>query len=168
MKVIFLDIDGVLQSGRSVLANDMNMLLSNEGSFGEAVKKMDQASILLVKKLCATSPDVKVIMVTTWAANITKEEFAEGLDMPVIGALYPGNYKGGRVGAVNASLLDLTAIYNEDPDFVILDDSSVYNDDDMLSVNHIRVNPYDGITFANIFTAAELLNVEMSNIRIFF
>lgn len=80
-RVLFLDIDGVINSERSRLA------------FGgyphdftpEEYAKFDPVALALIQRLCRVT-ECSVVLSTSWRTLFTLEQVARGLDLPVMGA----------------------------------------------------------------------------------
>jgi hypothetical protein len=80
-KVLFLDIDGVLNSERTCVAHD---------GFPHSFSKYDMAmfdhtAIALIRKLCEKT-GCSIVLSSTWRLTSTVHEVAEGLDLPVFDA----------------------------------------------------------------------------------
>lgn len=76
MKVLFLDIDGVLNSTRTAVAFD-----GFPHSF-EQMDKFDAAALALLRKLCEQG--VMVVLSSSWRIQYTAEEVSKALKVPVL------------------------------------------------------------------------------------
>ena len=79
MKVIFLDIDGVINSNRTVMAFDGYPFSFEPGD----IEKFDQVAITLIRKACLRFGAVCVLS-STWRKKYTPVEVTEALNIPVI------------------------------------------------------------------------------------
>lgn len=80
MRVLFLDIDGVLNSTRSCIANR-----GYPHDFTPACRNMfDEIAVKLVQGLCRHG-DIKVVVSSAWRIGRTHEEIGRGLGLPTIG-----------------------------------------------------------------------------------
>lgn len=79
MKVLFLDIDGVLNSKRTCVAFD-----GYPHSFdGRDMERFDHVAINLVRELCKVT-DCSVVLSSDWRLSSTVHEAANALDLPII------------------------------------------------------------------------------------
>jgi hypothetical protein len=79
VKVIFLDVDGVLNSHRSVFAF---------GGYGndftpKSMKRFDHCALGLIRRACKETGAV-ICFSSTWRLGRTPKECADGLDLPII------------------------------------------------------------------------------------
>jgi hypothetical protein len=80
MKVLFLDIDGVLNSDRTAFAHG-----GYPHNFSpDHLALFDRTAIALVRRLCADH-GVQIVLSSTWRYHFPVWKVAEGLDLPVIG-----------------------------------------------------------------------------------
>jgi len=133
MRVIFLDIDGVLNSGRSVTATGSCYLL-------------DSVAVGLINKLCEEA-DAKIVVSSTWrkrvgpgikdslaVAGIKRRYFHPDYATPEIDGMARG-------AEVKAWLLQHDDVEN----FVCIDDNGGFFDGQTL----IQTNPQEGFSYAN-------------------
>ena len=81
MKILFLDIDGVLNSERSSAA-----LGGYPHDFSEReLAKFDPVALALVRKLLDAT-GASVVLSTSWRSTFTCEQVEHGLGIPVVGA----------------------------------------------------------------------------------
>lgn len=79
MRVLFLDIDGVLNSTASCIAfNGYPHDFTPSG-----LNKFDHVAIALIRKLCKVG-NVKVVLSSTWRLEFTPEQTSDGLGIPCI------------------------------------------------------------------------------------
>jgi len=83
-KILFLDVDGVLNSDRTACA------------FGglprdlECIGQFDWVAIALLQRLCKAEPRLKIVMSSSWRLTYPADRFAKAWDLPVIDVT-PGN-----------------------------------------------------------------------------
>lgn len=81
MKVLFLDIDGVLNSKRTLVAFD-----AYPHSFdGRDMERFDHVAINLVRRLCDVT-GCSIVLSSDWRLCCTVHEAANALDLPIMGA----------------------------------------------------------------------------------
>jgi hypothetical protein len=83
MKVLFLDIDGVLNSTRSAVAFSgyPHSLMPDQ------LEMFDHVALALVRRI--TSQGVSVVMSTSWRYHFNAVEFAHALKLPVFDVITP-------------------------------------------------------------------------------
>jgi len=143
MKVIFLDIDGVLNSRSSAKA------LGGYPHKLSQMSKFDKVALGLIRKLVKQT-GAKVVISSTWRSTFTTEEFSKAFKVPVIGKTV--NSAHGHRGEEIAEYLSANP---EVTDYVIIDD-----DIDMLEEqfkNFVRTNYLVGFTLFNYVKACRIL-----------
>lgn len=136
MKVLFLDIDGVLNSERSAWAF---------GGFPHGfdpanMAKFDHVAIALIRKVCEET-ECSVVLSSTWRLLHSVHECANGLGLPIFDKT-PGG--GGNRGKQIQEWLDE---HPEVTEYAIVDDDS-----DMLDSQRgrfVRTNVKEGLSLAN-------------------
>lgn len=108
-KILFLDIDGVLNSKRTCEAFD-----GYPHNFAD-MKRFDSVAIALVQRLCAQTA-CAVVLSSDWRFDFTAQETAKALDLPVIDVT--PKLVGSRGKEINAWL----AAHPEVTVFAIVDD----------------------------------------------
>jgi hypothetical protein len=79
MKILFLDIDGVLNSSRSAVAFG-----GYPHSFSpEDMLKFDNIAIALIRRLCKETR-CEIVLSSSWRYDITAEDAAKALSLPII------------------------------------------------------------------------------------
>lgn len=117
MKVLFLDIDGVLNSVRSCTA-----LGGFPHDFSDDHMRMfDMVAIGLIRRLCRIA-GLSVVLSSTWRVQYGPKEVSARLDLPVIDRT-PVHSKGGRGLEIAAWLnahpeVDAYAIVDDDGDMM--------------------------------------------------
>lgn len=141
MKIIFLDIDGV-----------MNKLSELGGVVGPTINKK---KVALLNQL-SDIKDIAIVISSSWRTEAVKPLKDAGLEIPILGCtpqlFYPWACRGNEIEKY------MTDTYNyEDADFeyVILDDVEyiLYSQID----NFVKVNMYDGLTQENVDKVREIL-----------
>ncbi len=113
MKVLFLDIDGVLNSERTAHA----LGGFPHGFDASNLEKFDHAAIGLIRRLCEEC-SVSIVLSSSWRILHSTEEVANGLDLPIFDAT-PGG--GGHRGTQIKEWLDA---HPEITTYAIVDDDS--------------------------------------------
>ena len=117
MRIIFLDIDGVM--------NSVDTTLAFSGGGLNRKKRLDPVSIGLLKKLCDET-NAKIVISSTWRLGRTIQDFIDIFstynwkDAPVIGKTVVLNYKGRTRGDEIQCWIE----ENNVQEYVILDDDS--------------------------------------------
>ena len=162
MKIVMLDIDGVLNSVRSVIARskgrDRPTNITHK-TFEE--RSLDVVAVNLLRRLCE-STDAKIVISSTWRQGRTKEDFVNIFayygwhDFPIIGATPKLNtIRGNEIANWISSYTELN---QSDPieQYVILDDDS-----DMLPEqknNFVHVDLRDGLLLRDYVKALKILD----------
>lgn len=150
-KVLFLDIDGVLNSERSCLAfqgfpHDFE---------GRGKAKFDWTAVALIRRLCGET-DASIVLSSTWRILHSVHECANGLDLPIFDATpriagYDGKVRGDEIDAwLNA--------HPEVTSYAIVDDDS-----DMLEKQKpffVQTDFRAGLTLDDYLQLKQLLGVE--------
>ena len=115
MKVLFLDIDGVLNSRRTAVAF---------GSYPHKLahlERFDHAALGLVRRLCEAG--VSVVLSSSWREEYQHSEIGRALDLPIIGGtpVLSGS-RGSEIAAWLVEHEDVRtwAIVDDDPDMLRL------------------------------------------------
>lgn len=144
VKVIFLDIDGVLNSSRSCYAFG-----GFPHDFGTAaMARFDHVAIALIRKACELT-DASIVLSSTWRLLHSVHECANGLDLPIFDKT-PGG--GGFRGAQIQEWLDA---HPEVEKWVIVDDDS-----DMLDSQKpqfVQTDFQNGLSYDNYQQIVHLL-----------
>jgi hypothetical protein len=83
MKVLFLDVDGVLNSNRTVVASGT---FSHPGNYKSRPECLDWTAIRMLQSLCTTL-EIKVVLSSSWRIGMKEDElkaFADFLGLPII------------------------------------------------------------------------------------
>lgn len=150
MKVIFLDIDGVLNSFRTAVA------YNGYGHLGSKEHKCDPVAIAMLQRLCKET-NAKVVISSTWRIGGAYEDFAF-LGVPVIDTtpVLSNCIRGDEI----YHWVEITNSTSEDKvtHYIILDDDSDMLESQML--NFIKVDHNVGFSFDNYQNALKILGVE--------
>lgn len=135
-KILFLDIDGVLNSRRTSVAFN-----GYPHSFdGTDMAKFDHVAIALIQQLCHET-DCSIVLSSDWRLTNTAHEAANALDLPIMDITPNLNVKRGL--EINAWLSD----HPEVTTYAIVDDRA-----DMLAeqaLNFVRTDDLIGLTLTN-------------------
>jgi hypothetical protein len=160
MKVIFLDIDGVLNHMAFVIKKNANTINEPplEGFPQFQLNAIDSKSLSLVKKI-VDKTDSKIVISSTWRINKSKDDFIRLFD---------------RFGFPNAPVIDCTPVTPDRTrgieidmwlmnnscvsNFIILDDDSDMTDFQIENNHFIKINYETGITGEDVKTAIKHLN----------
>jgi len=135
MKILFLDIDGVINSYRT--AHAMNGFPFE--TTPEHLIKFDLTAIKLIQKICADG-DIKIVLSSTWRLHGDIKQIGEDLRLPIIDAT-PIKLDGVRGEEIAMWLRD----HPEVTQWVIVDDDS-----DMLpnqQKRFVKTTMADGLQF---------------------
>lgn len=143
MKILFLDIDGVLNSTRSAIA------LGNFPHTTKTLRYFDVIALRLIRKVCKET-GCKICLSSTWRNDKNWEEIGPNLKLPIIDRT-PRSLSGYRGKEIEAWL-------NEHPEvnqYAIVDD-----DGDMLEKQHpyfVHTSHSNGFLFEDYEKLLELL-----------
>lgn len=151
-KVLFLDIDGVLNSERSCLAF---------GDFphdveGPCRQKFDEVALRLIRGIVERA-DAGIVLSSSWRIIHHYGKVANGLDLPIFDRT--PSLLGGRGEEIAAWLAD----HPEVETYAIVDD-----DADMLECqkpSFVQTNYRDGFTYTDAIKLAELFGVSLYDIN---
>lgn len=147
MKVLFLDIDGVLNSERSRIA-----LGGYPHNFSDAdMVKFDHVAIALVRKLCRDTR-AKVVLSTSWRYEFRADVTGEALDLPVIGSTPTSTYFSARGDEIAAWL----AAHPEVEAYAIVDDIEPPLPEQ--EPFYVKTDPDVGLTLADYHRLSAILS----------
>lgn len=136
-KILFLDIDGVLNSARSQIAFD-----GYPHSFRtRCMAKFDHVAVALVRRLCEAT-GCAVVLSSDWRYDCTAHEAANGLNLPIVD-ITPINVTGSR-GMEVAAWLDM---HPEVTAYAVVDDN--LDIDDIHGRRWVLTNPAFGLSLAD-------------------
>lgn len=137
IKVLFLDIDGVLNSTKTFYAFN-----GFPADFKE-IGKFDWAAISLLQRMCKVDPTLRIVLSSSWRLSSTAEEAAKALGLPIIDVT-PGDDTEKR-GVEIQQWLDA---HPKVKIYAILDDNNW-----MLphqQGHFVKTNEEDGLTFKDV------------------
>ncbi|OQC17563.1 HAD domain-containing protein [Candidatus Skiveiella danica] len=144
MKVLFLDIDGVLNSRRTAVAF---------GSYPHKLahlERFDHAALGLVRRLCEAG--VSVVLSSSWREEYQHSEIGRALDLPIIGGTPV--LSGSRGSEIAAWLVE----HEDVRTWAIVDD-----DPDMLEEQRgcfVQTDPDNGLLWGDYVALCAILDVE--------
>jgi hypothetical protein len=148
MKVLFLDIDGVLNSARSCVANHGYP----HGFDGHNMAMFDEVAVKLIRGLCAKG-GVSVVVSSAWRILHHWDDIGRNLQLPTMGATPRG------IGERGKEIAEWLAEHPEVTQYAIVDD-----DDDMLPEQRpffVKTNGMEGLSFADFEKLCSLFGVNV-------
>jgi hypothetical protein len=148
-RILFLDVDGVLNSTRTQLAFGGYPHDFSERDMG----RFDPVALALVRKLCDITGAV-VVLSTTWRLNFTLEEVEQGLELPIVGATpdLGGDYC--RADEIAMWLATAKGVTH----YAIVDDLALDFEDPRHALRFVQTNEDYGLSVANYRQLFRLLN----------
>lgn len=152
MKVLFLDIDGVLNSARSCIAfggYPLDLTAADLPTF-------DLIAVAMIRNLCRAA-DLKVVLSSAWRKTHSFESIGRAFGLPLIDRT-PSHPDGVRGGEIKAWLDD----HPEVTAYAIVDD-----DGDMLpeqAPRFVQTSGFNGISFDDIAKLARLFDMSVDAI----
>lgn len=154
IKVLFLDIDGVLNSRRTCEAFGGPLTGGFPHAFDEKnMTLFDHAAIGLIRKLCEKT-DASIVLSSSWRIIHSVHDCANGLDLPIFDRTPILNWSGRTRGDEIAAWL---ADHPEVTRYAIVDDDS-----DMLAEQKqyfVQTAFQEGLTWANYEALQCLLGI---------
>lgn len=155
-KVIFLDIDGVLVTGRS-LERPCRQFFSPEGQ-NMYMQRLDKVAVQNLNALLKLTK-AKIIISSTWRRifllNLIESHFLkEGIELDEHVIIDRTSSRGNRTSQIQESI----ELYrNSIESYVILDDADI---DERLAKNHVKTNFYNGFSVYDLAKAVKILYSE--------
>lgn len=146
MKVLFLDIDGVLNSSRTAEAFGRYSWTLDP----DEMRLFDAVALGMIRRLCAETGAV-VVWSSTWRLSYSINDLGTAFDLPTVGetpVLVPGT-RGDEIAAWLADHPEVTT-------YAIVDD-----DDDMLpeqQLRFVKTNPINGLTYEDYLNLLSILS----------
>jgi hypothetical protein len=148
MKVLFLDLDGVVNSERTCAAFD-----GYPHDFSPVdLARFDSVALALVRKLCAKT-DCVIVLSSTWRLTFTIEEVAHYLDLPVMAATPD-------LGDTNSRSDEIALWLKRHPQittYAIVDDLWLSFDDPEQQARFVQTNGEFGLSLPNYRQLRHLL-----------
>lgn len=145
MKILFLDIDGVLNSSRSCLAFGMYPMNLQQ------LHAFDHVAIGLIQTLCEADPNVKIVLSSAWRLTYKHDAVGKALGLPIIDRTVMLNTSRG------AEIAEWLGRHPDIETWVIVDD-----DDDMLDSQQsrfVKTDHSEGLSWANFRDICDTLGV---------
>ena len=144
-KILFLDIDGVLNSHRTAYAFD-----GFPHSFGpECMAKFDHVAIGLVRKVCEET-GASIVLSSSWRIIHKVHACANGLNLPIFDSTPTGGQlRGDEIGMWLRDHPEVTH-------YAIVDDDTDMLDEQL--PRFVHTNTQDGLTFAHYEKLKSLLS----------
>ena len=147
MKIIFLDIDGVLNSQRTCVANNGYP----HDFLPSSMEMFDHVAIKLIRKACELS-GASIVLSSTWRIMHTVHEVANGLDLPVFDKT---TTKDGRRGKQIQEWIDKNP---QVTNYAIIDDDS--DMEPSQQNNFVHTDYLDGFVWRDFTRLCFLLDCE--------
>lgn len=164
MRIIFLDIDGVLNSTRSSFSNfgypsPSRVFELSKTSIGRAVSvaKFDPIAVGVVRRLC-NDLDLKIVLSSTWRKHKDYMDLASILNLPIIGRTpdLPSGFRGDEVQL----WIDRTPPV-ADFKYAIIDDDSDFHE--YQKPFFVKTSIRNGITWENVERIMEIFGKQVKN-----
>lgn len=159
MKLLFLDIDGVLNSNTFYEANKLEIARAGSSIFWRSVAELNPEACALVNKFCDDN-DLQIVISSTWRKLHDRRDiqtmFAKrGLFTEIIATTpnLKGNWRGNEI---KAFLKEHPSLQVEA--YVIFDDDSDFDADQPL----VRTSWSEGLKEEHIVKAQEILNGQLA------
>lgn len=145
MKVIFLDIDGVLNSVRTAVAY---------GGYPHALEEregFDDVAIRMIRGLCEAN-DIQVVLSSAWRLHCDYRDVGKAFSLPII------DRTPSMLGPRGKEIADWLGRHPEVDRFAILDDDS-----DMLDVQmpfFVKTDGFEGLSWSAFLKLCEILGAD--------
>lgn len=147
LKVLFLDIDGVLNSARTQMAFG-----GYPHSFRtRCMSQFDHVAIGLIRLLCRET-GCSIVLSSDWRYNCTAHDAANAFDLPIMDVT-PMNVTGTRAMEIAAWL----AAHPEVTVYAIVDD--ILDIDDVHGTRWVLTDPANGLSMANYSALRRVLGL---------
>jgi hypothetical protein len=147
-KIIFLDVDGVLNSYRNVIADGGFPFPKGDARAQDPrhrEENLDRLAVGMVRKLCQEF-DAQIVLHSTWRMHTDPVAFGHRWNLPIIGCTDPRRSK---PGSIRTWLADNPDVRN----FIVIDD-----DDMQQPKRQIVTSIYEGFTYADYVKAQKKLS----------
>lgn len=151
MKVIFLDIDEVLRTMRTLIAYGKEPT----GSFEELCGMLDPIPILFLRRLVEHT-GTKVVLSSTWRLSEEWEKLSQVTQLPIFSRT--PSLGGIRGRDIEKWLADNPGVTQ----YVIIDGDSDFLPDQL--PHHVLINEQNGISFENMESICKLLDVDIFDV----
>ena len=149
-KIIFLDIDGVLNSTKTSFAFKGYPF---DLSVAE-LRKFDTTAIAAIRKLCSVG-DIGIVLSSSWRLHFSCFEISNAFDLPVFDCT-PTRLSNRKRGYEIKEWLDE---HSEIEKYCIVDDCPDMLDDQLL--NFVQTDEDNGLSWSNILHISEILGIDI-------
>jgi len=154
MKIIFLDMDGVLCTMRAHIGQGYQGM-PNHG-FMDAI---DREGVSMLNAFCAKFPDTKYVLSSTWRKHHSKKAMEEWLQIFDWKGEFHVDWKTDEDGPIRGNEIERWLLAHKDvTNYIILDDSS-----DMLDsqkFHFVQTDEYNGITAGNFWHMERIFRLD--------
>lgn len=153
MKVVFLDIDGVLNSNKEMIQFGHMWVKTKD-----VKHKLSPFGTWVMQRLSAH--DVKIVLSSTWRLGTGPEEWKEVFDFPIYDKTcscpFPGSVRGDEIALW---LKEHPGVER----YVIIDDDSDMLEEQM--ANFVKTNGMEGLTFFDSCKVCEILGLSIYDLK---
>jgi hypothetical protein len=148
MKILFLDIDGVLNSYRSCFAT------GNFPHKPSELEHFDMIAVGLIRKVCEET-NTKIVLSSTWRMNKNWVELKDTLNLPIIDRT-PVHYSSIRDGQRGEEVREWLTQHPEVKQYAIVDDGN----DFLLEQQpyFVKTDFAEGLSYKNYLQLKEILD----------
>lgn len=143
MKILYLDIDGVINSRRTAEA------FEGYPWNAKSLENFDKVAIALIQRLCEIT-DCKIVLSSSWRADPNWKDLAEQLDLPIIDRT-PIKISSNRGEEVAMWLRE----HPEVTQYAIVDDTDEFLEEQRPFF--VQTCPYNGLSYDNYMKLKDLL-----------
>lgn len=148
MKAIFLDIDGVLNSHRTLVAFNG----FPHGVDGYQRNQFDEVAIRLIRHICKIS-GAQIVLSSSWRIIHDYRDIGAALELPIIDRTPSlADCRGAEIALWLSERSDIET-------YVIFDDDSDMLDGQL--PHFVKTSHFDGLSWANAIQACEILGVDI-------
>lgn len=158
-RVIFLDIDGVIQPTRVIVANGLKT--AHMGNYTR--ESFDAVALKMIRRLCEVA-DASVVFASTWVENPVSSEviirLGDAMDLPVSGFVdseVPFSEKRGQM------VKNWLGKYPSVKEYICLDDEVEHYMEEQLP-RVIQVDADQGLSVKNMESMCELLSLHLTDL----
>lgn len=145
MKIIFLDVDGVLNSYRNVVVDGGYPFPEHTEDQRHLETNLDRLAIGMVRKLCLDF-QAKVVLHSTWRMHTDPVKFGERLNLPIIGGTDPDT---GKPASIKRWLREHPEVKN----YIVLDDDPMD-----VGSRQITTDLFEGLSYSDYIVAQKKLS----------
>jgi len=154
MRVLFCDIDGVVNSMRSCMAFGSYPWDVDE----ENLKLFDHVALGLIRQLCKDG-DIKIVLTSTWRiGDKVYPKMAKALDLPIIDRTSYSLSGGGEYGRRGDEIAQYLEDHPEITQYVILDDE-VYDMNPEQRKHIVKTDGNNGLSFEKYIKLRKMFDI---------